>query len=194
MRRIPTVLAGAALVFMLSVGYALGQGETGARWHQMPQGYMAPYGDNEAACVATNSDPCKMRFAVDTNALAGNDFNLGGISGNLKRSDTVHEEFAEVKLQLSPNRRGGAVTIDVRKDSGAQGTDQVAFFGDGGIVFRRPVTFADGSRIEGTSAVSIMRSGNGRVILAVQDDGNLVLYVDGVAVKALWGLPEDKLF
>lgn len=41
---------------------------------------------------------------------------------------------------------------------------------------------------------SVLTSPNGRVALVAQDDGNLVLYVDGVPVLARFGLPPDQLF
>ena len=45
-----------------------------------------------------------------------------------------------------------------------------------------------------SAAPNVLRSTNGRVVLAAQDDGNLVLYVDNAPVRALFGLPEGQLW
>lgn len=65
----------------------------------------------------------------------------------------------------------------------------VEFYGDH-VEFKVPISAPNLSG--GGSTHSIIQSGNGRVLLAAQDDGNLVLYVDGVPVRALFGLPPDQ--
>lgn len=51
-----------------------------------------------------------------------------------------------------------------------------------------------GGGVPATGAPALLQSANGRMVLALQDDGNLVLYADGVPIKALFGLPADQLW
>lgn len=46
----------------------------------------------------------------------------------------------------------------------------------------------------GAAASNVLRSTNGQVLLAAQDDGNLVLYVDGQPVRALFGVPPERVW
>ena len=72
----------------------------------------------------------------------------------------------------------------------------VEFYADH-VEFKVPVTAPNlGGSVPATGAVTpaLLQSANGRLVLAAQDDGNLVLYADGVPVKALFGLASSQLW
>ena len=55
-----------------------------------------------------------------------------------------------------------------------------------------PVFYAGSGNSSGAPAM--LRSPNGRMVLAAQDDDNLVLYVDGQPVRALHGVATEKVW
>lgn len=60
-----------------------------------------------------------------------------------------------------------------------------------GIEFKVPISAPN---LPAGGGSTVIQSPNGRVLLAAQDDGNLVLYVDGAPLKALFGLENSKLW
>ena len=97
----------------------------------------------------------------------------------LKRDEeNAHPDAWSVELSIqTPGRRD---------DMGAD--QRIATFGHDYIRLHKPVRGLPSA----SSAPAILQSPNGRLVLAAQDDGNLVLYDNGVPIKSLFGLPADQ--
>ena len=69
----------------------------------------------------------------------------------------------------------------------------VEFYADH-VEFKVPITAPNLGSGTPVGAPALLQSANGRLVLVAQDDGNLVLYADGVPVKALFGLASSQLW
>lgn len=150
-------------------------------------GWFGAIFDNELELVSTKQDPPKLRLAVEQDKVESN---LGAISFNQRRPDGNHEEYGYVMGRMTADKQGGAVYIAARGADGV--TREVAYFDAGHVIFQAPIQAPGLS--PGGPAPAILQSADGRVVLAAQNDENLVLYVNGKAVKALHGLPPEQLW
>lgn len=154
------------------------------------------FGGNELRADARDLDAAKVR--VGSRLVAGQHGGGGAYSFDLF-NDIGGRRVEAAVLTGSFNGHTGEVGLsiwngrdynDIRDADQIKAVEFTSQFTD----FKTPVRFSGGI-LGGTVASSTwIRSGNGQVLLAVQDDGNLVLYVDGVPVKALFGLPADQLW
>lgn len=152
-----------------------------------PWGWVGTYDDNELEVVSTRSDPPKVRLAVEAGLVESN---LGAVSFNLRRPDGRHEEYGYVMGRLTADKQEGALYVALRP-RGEQQSREVLYIDPNQAIFRVPVSAPN---LGGGGTPSILASPNGRVVLAAQSDGNLVLYMDGTAVKAVFGLPPEMLW
>ena len=83
--------------------------------------------------------------------------------------------------RMSANRN---IYVQLRDSAGNE--KEVAYFDEHNSVIN--------GLSSGGSVSNVLRSPNGRVVLIAQDDLNLVLYVDGQPVKALYGLAAHQLW
>lgn len=139
--------------------------------------------DNGLAVESKISDPAELSVSVDVDKVESN---IGKVRFDLRRSDGVHEEYAYIMGRLTADKKGGAIYIATRGPEGDQCVER--FY----IDHTAAVFSVDSNQSEGPIAGSILKSSNGRLVLACQDDDNFVLYLDGVPIRALFGLPPDQ--
>lgn len=139
--------------------------------------------DNGLTVESKIADPAELSVSIDADKVESN---IGKVRFDLRRSDGVHEEYAYVMGRLTADKQEGAIYFAVKK-RGEQQAREVLYIDPNGITSQIPIVGA-------TPARSLIQSPNGKVVLACQDDGNLVLYIDGIAQKAVWGLPPEKLW
>ena len=171
------------------------------------------YSKNEVSIISTVEDPPGLRLG----AMHGG--SMAKISINHVRPDGVQDEIGILQGKIDERFRGpedggtgtgfalvGEWRFDVRRpprdgdpsdDKQMEPGLQILY---DKVVVHKPLMFADGGSVGGGGngggggAPSILSSPNGRVQLAAQSDDNLVLYIGGVAVKAVHGLPPEKLW
>ena len=161
----------------------------------LPNAYFRTLGQNETTLVSTVDDPPKTRQGVKWQEGWGR--SLGCHSFNHVRDNEVEDEIVLIQGKMDDRYEFGSEAAgELRWDLKAPGpnTDDAMVgvmnaFHDR-IDFHVPV-YAPNLN-DSATAPSILSSPNGLVQLAAQDDGNLVLYVDGQAIKALFGLPDDQ--
>ena len=159
------------------------------------------FGGNEARSDAKDLDAAKFRVGSrfeDGVHGGGGAYSFDGIDTNGTTADDLMaaRRVECAVLTGSFNGRTGEVGLSIwngRDRNDIRDADQKKVFEmtSEGIEFKVPVKGLSG----GSAGVpSILQSPNGRLLLAAQDDGNFVLYKDGVPIKALFGLPEDQLW
>lgn len=153
-------------------------------------GYVAQFGDNELAIVSTIADPAKVRIGIAAPSLAAIESNLGSVAFDWVRPDGGHEELGYIMGRLTADKQEAAMYIALRP-RGSQDCREVMYIDPGVAIFHVPI---QAPNVGESSAPAVLRSNDGRLVLAAQDDGNLVLYKDGVAIKAIYGLPDEQLW
>jgi hypothetical protein len=163
----------------------------------MNAGYFDAIDDNETTLVSTKDDPPKHRRGVKWQEGWGR--SLGADSFNHVRANGTEDEI--VLLQGKMDDRypfGPEAAGEYRWDIKAPGPNDDAHmigvmnaFHDH-IQFNVPISAPNLGGGGGIPAV--LQSPNGRVQLVAQNDGNLVLYIDGAPVKAVFGLPPNMLW
>lgn len=154
------------------------------------------FGGNELRADARDLDAAKVR--VGSRLVAGQHGGGGAYSFDLF-NDIEGRRVEAAVLTGSFNGRTGEVGLsiwngrdynDIRDADQIKAVEFTSLFTD----FKTPVRFSGGILGGAAASSTWIQSRNGRVLLAAQDDGNLVLYVDGVAVKARFGLPAGQLW
>ena len=142
--------------------------------------------DNALAVESKISDPAEVAVSVDADKVESN---LGKVRFDLRRSDGVHEEYAYVMGRLTADKQEGALYFAVRKRDEQQARE-ILYMDPNGIVSQVPIIGANTNMGIGSQ----IKSPNGQLLLATQDDENLVLYLNGKPIRALFGLSPDKIW
>jgi hypothetical protein len=148
--------------------------------------------------LATSKIPDAAKFRVRAPRVPGESGGGGAISFDAQ--DDQDGRWKEVQL----------ITGAMNGARGGEG--KLIVLAEGGIIddaHQRTIIEWDSNKVEfkvpisapnlnggGTSApaTDMLKSADGRMVLALQMDGNMVLYLDGQPVKALFGLSTDKLW
>lgn len=134
-------------------------------------GWLGTKYDNELEVVSTKPDPGKVRLAVQAGQ---EESNLGSVSGNIRRADGEHEEYAYTMFRLTADKQAGAFYIATRP-RGEQDCREVFYIDNGAAIFRVPVQ-APNLGHGGGGVTNKMVSSDGRFVTVQQTDGNFVTY------------------
>ena len=162
--------------------------------HELPWAYVAQVSPNEISIDQKHPDllppegrdPCKLRFGSWTEDI------FGWVSGDRLEGSASHPTRRE-KLGLKLGKDSGdrnVFSVSLQRPNTTDDANMVRvieMYHDQ-IKFMVPVVGAP------ITASNFLRSTDGRLLLAAQDDGNLVLYKDGAPLKALFGLPSTQLW
>jgi len=163
--------------------------------HEFEWGVLAQVSPNEIALdqkhpsqlPPSSRDPVKFRMGSWTEDI------FGWISGDRLEGDSsqpTRREKLGLKLGLDPGDRN-VFSVSLQRPNTTDDANMVRvveMYHDQ-IKFLVPVT----TGLSGGGAVPArLQSADGRIVLVAQDDGNFVLYIDGVPVRALFGLPTEQ--
>lgn len=139
--------------------------------------------DNALAVESKIADPAELSLSVDSDKVESN---IGKVRFDIRRNDGVHEEYAYIMGRLTADKKAGAIYCAVRYPNEQQ-SREVMYMDHTGIIAQVPILGQAPSQ-------NMIQSPSGRLRLVAQGDENLVLYLDGKPIKALFGLPPDMLW
>ena len=147
---------------------------------------------NEVLAESKIADAAK--FRVRAPREPGQSGGGGAFSFDVK--DHVDGQWKEVQLITGAmtGARGGEGKLIVLMEGGViddahQRT--IIEWDSNRVEFKVPISAPN---LQGGIIGSILQSPNGRLVLAAQDDLNLVLYIDGKPVRALFGLGPEQIW